>query len=67
MNHYCHQILCSLSSLGLANLVCLAKPQLASANNPIELQAFHIASPTIVPNSMFLGKFLFCLLSSIGR
>jgi hypothetical protein len=51
----------SLSSLGLTNLVCLANPQIALAN-PVELEAFDISSPTIVPDAMLLGKLLFCQL-----
>jgi hypothetical protein len=61
MNYFCHKIVLSLSSLGLTNLVCLANPQIALAN-PVELEAFDISSPTIVPDAMLLGKLLFCQL-----
>jgi hypothetical protein len=66
MKHYCYKILLSFSWLGLTNLVCLANPQIALAN-PVELQAFFIERPTIVPDAMLLGKFLLCQLLSQGR
>jgi hypothetical protein len=66
MKHYCHKILLYFSSLGLTSLSCLANPQIALAN-PVELQAFYIARPTIVPDAMLLGKFLFYQLLSQGR
>ncbi|MGL5941591.1 MAG: hypothetical protein ACRC2S_14655 [Waterburya sp.] len=55
MNQYCSKVLCSFSSLGLTNLLSLAIPTVGWAN-PVELQAFHIAHPTIAPNNKYLGK-----------